>query len=51
MAKKGNKMNREQIIASINAYRTIETQCKELISFYELELKKLDFEEDLKEES
>jgi hypothetical protein len=44
-------MNREAIESAIQAYRTIEAQCKELISYYELELKKLDFAEDLKEET
>jgi hypothetical protein len=38
-------MTREAIESAIQAYRTIEAQCKELIAFYERELKKL---EDLK---
>jgi hypothetical protein len=41
-------MNRDELLATLNAYRTIEAQCKELISYYELELRKLDFAEDLK---
>jgi len=49
--KEVHTMNREAIESSIQAYRTIETQCKELIAYYQLELRKLDFVEDLKKES
>jgi hypothetical protein len=41
-------MTRDEIRATLNAYRTIHAQTEQLIAYYELELRKLDFAEDLK---
>jgi len=41
-------MSREEILATITAYKTIHAQTEQLIAYYERELKKL---EDLQEES
>jgi hypothetical protein len=39
-------MNRAELLATLNAYRTIHAQTEQLIAFYERELKKLDFAEE-----
>ena len=43
-------MTRDELLATLNAYRTIHAQTEQLIAYYERELNKIDFEEDLKEE-
>ena len=45
------RMTRDELLATLNAYRTIEAQCKELISYYEKELNKLDFAEVVENEA
>jgi hypothetical protein len=41
-------MTRDELLATLNAYKTIHAQTEQLIAYYERELKKL---EDLQEES
>jgi hypothetical protein len=44
-------MTRDELLATLNAYRTIHAQTEQLIAYYERELKKLDFAEEVKNEA
>lgn len=43
-------MNREAIEASIDAYQSMQAHIKAMIEYYEFELRKIDFAEDLQED-
>ena len=46
--KEVHTMTRDELLATLNAYRTIHAQTEQLIAYYERELKKL---EDLKSDN